>query len=326
MKIFLKKALLFLIFASVFYCLLMVVWGELIRQQAYKKNLRYYIGYYNAMSFRIKEIAEHKNTDILFLGSSHAYRSFDPRIFTRHGYSSLNLGSSAQTPVQTNMLLEKYLDLIKPGLIVYEVFPFTFSLDGLESCLDMLSADHIDLKTLKMVFSMNQVKAYNTLIFAYYRQLFNRNKNLKTQYTSGDDTYIPGGFVERKLQYFRPKASLSKENLQLKTQQTLAFISSLELIKKRNIPFILVESPITKYKYNSWLNTDSINRFFSGLGPFLNFNGIPGIFDSLDFYDADHLNMNGVAIFCDTLINVLHHDGYLNKPPAEATDPPSLNK
>ena len=141
MKIFLKKALLFLIFAIVFYCGLMIVWGELIRNQAYKKNLRYYIGYFNALKFRIGEIPGHKNTDILFLGSSHAYRSFDPRIFSHYGYSTLNLGSSAQTPVQTNMLLEKYLDVIKPGLIVYEVYPFTFSLDGLESCLDILSAE-----------------------------------------------------------------------------------------------------------------------------------------------------------------------------------------
>lgn len=325
MKSFLKKALLFLIFALAFYCGLMIIWGELIRNQAYKKNLRYYIGYYNAMFFRIGEIPDHKNPDLLFLGSSHSYRSFDPRIFTHHGYTSLNLGSSAQTPVQTSMLLEKYLDVIKPGLIIYEVFPFTFSLDGLESCLEMLSSDKIDFNTVKMVFTMNQVKAYNTLIFAYYRQVFNRNKNLKKMYTSGDDTYIPGGFVERKLQYFHGKGSPAKENLVFKDQQTRAFISSLNLIKKRNIPFILIETPITTYKYQSWLNTDSINRFFSGLGPFRNFNGIPGICDSLDFYDADHLNMNGVAVFCDTLINFLHHEGYL-RAPSGSMQPASLNK
>ena len=313
MRSFLLKIFLFTLFTIVFYCSSIILWGELLQNPSYKKNMHYYIGYYNAMSFRINEISDFKKVDILFLGSSHAYRSFDTRIFSDHGYTSLNFGSSAQTPIQTEMLLEKYLGILQPKLIIYEVYPFTFSLDGLESGLDLLASDRIDLQTVKMVITLNQVKAYNTLIYAYYRQIFNRNKKLKKVYTSGDNTYIHGGFVESKLKYFSGHGSITKDKLIFNNMQLKAFTKSLELIKSRGIPFILVQSPVTKFKYQSWINTKEIDSCFLSNGIMYNFNNLLNLNDSLDFYDADHLNQNGVKIFCDSMIRIIDRKGYVNK-------------
>ena len=79
-----------------------------------------------------------KNVDVLFLGSSHAYRGFDPRIFRKRGYSSFNLGSSAQTPSQTKVWLKRYLKHLNPKIVIYEVYPGTFSSDGIEASLDLV--------------------------------------------------------------------------------------------------------------------------------------------------------------------------------------------
>ncbi len=313
MRSFLIKLFSFTLFTIVFYCLSIIIWGELIHNHSYKKNMYYYIGYYNAMSFRISEISEFKKVDILFLGSSHAYRSFDTRIFRDHGYTSFNFGSSAQTPIQTEMLVEKYLDILQPKLIIYEVYPFTFTLDGLESGLDLLASDKIDLKTVKMVMTLNQLKAYNTLIYAYYRQIFNRNKKLKKVYMSGDNTYIHGGFVESKLKHFSSHGSIKKDKLIVNNLQLDAFTKSLELIKSRNIPFILVQSPVTRFKNQSWINTQEIDSCFLNKGIMYNFNNLLNLNDSLDFYDADHLNQNGVRIFCDSLIRIIDRKGYVDK-------------
>ena len=40
------------------------------------------------------------NIDVLVLGSSHAYRGFDPRIFKKAGIKLFNFGSSGQTLLQ----------------------------------------------------------------------------------------------------------------------------------------------------------------------------------------------------------------------------------
>ena len=265
------------------------------------------------MSFRINEISDYKKVDILFLGSSHAYRSFDTRIFRDHGYTSFNFGSSAQTPIQTEMLLEKYLELLQPKLVIYEVYPFTFSLDGLESGLDLLASDKIDLKTVKMVMTLNHVKAYNTLIYAYYRQVFNRNKKLKKVYMSGDNIYIHGGFVESKLKHFSSHDSIKKDKLIINNVQMHAFTKSLDLLKNRNIPFILVQAPVTRFKNQSWINTKEIDSCFLNKGIMYNFNNLLNLNDSLDFYDADHLNQSGVRIFCDSLIRIIDRKGYVDK-------------
>ena len=55
------------------------------------------------------EIDTIKNVDIIFLGSSHAYRAFDPDIFQNHGFSSFNLGSSSQSPLNSYFLMKKYI-------------------------------------------------------------------------------------------------------------------------------------------------------------------------------------------------------------------------
>ncbi|NHW60088.1 hypothetical protein HA378_33495, partial [Escherichia coli] len=80
--------------------------------------------------------------------SSHAYRGFDTRVFSKNGISSFNLGSSSQSPINTQVLLKQYLDRIKPKMIVYEVYAGTLSADGVESSLDMLSNNKIDVNAI----------------------------------------------------------------------------------------------------------------------------------------------------------------------------------
>ena len=200
MNKFLKQFLFFMLYAIAAYLALLVLWGEFM-PNIIKKNLNYSLGAYGHMYTRIREAEKTTNIDILFIGSSHAYRGFDTRIAREFGYESFNLGSSAQTPVQTKLLLEKYLDSLRPKMIVYEVYPYTFTNDGVESSLDIIANGWIDYKVLKMAVSLNNIKTYNSLVYGYYRELFNRNKNFKENTVIKNDTYIPGGFVEKVMAY-----------------------------------------------------------------------------------------------------------------------------
>ena len=111
---FIKSILWFTPYSLAIYLLLLVFWGELT-PPLLKKNLNYKKGSYGHLYSRIRELKKTHDVDILFLGSSHTYRGFDPRIFARHGFHTFNLGSSSQSPIQTEILLKRYLDKLNPG-------------------------------------------------------------------------------------------------------------------------------------------------------------------------------------------------------------------
>ena len=175
----------------------------------FKKNLNYKIGSYGHMFSRIKEIEKNNNVDILFVGSSHSYRGFDPRIFNEYNYQVFNIGSSSQSPLQEELLLNQYLDKLNPKLVVFEMYPTIFESDGVESGLDMLANNKIDFNSLKMCLAINNIKLYNTFLYGSYKQLRGINKYFVEDIKKDEDTYISGGFVERKMSYYKSSKNIS---------------------------------------------------------------------------------------------------------------------
>lgn len=274
-----------------------------------RKNLMHPLGIYGHLHSRMADVKVKGNVDILFLGSSHAYRGFDTRIFAAGGYTSFNLGSSGQTPLQTRLLLKRYLKQLNPKLIVYEVYPETFTSDGVESSLDLLANEKIGWDTFSMVLKVNNIKTYNTFIYALFRQLTRADIDFKEEEIIRKDTYVRGGgFVEREIEYFKHR-SHSPETWELNDQQLDAFEEVVNFISERKIEYLLVQAPITTALYNSHLNNKQINEYFSSHGKYLNFNELSlPLSDSLHFYDTDHLNQNGVVIFNNKFIKLLEQN------------------
>lgn len=304
MKNFVRNVFLFSIFALANYIILIIIWGD-YAHIFLKKNLNYRIGSYGHMFSRIKEIPNLKEIDILFLGSSHSYRGFDTRIFKKNNLNTFNLGSSGQTPLQTEILMKRYLKIIKPKLIIFEVYPNTFSIDGVESTLDIIANDEIDFEIIKLAFKQNNIKIYNTLIYGLYYDILNKKKDFKEEIIKGDNKYIKGGFVEKKLKYFK-NIEYNKKNRNFKQKQFDAFENIISLFKKGNYKFIFVQAPLTKSIYNSYRNNVFFDKKMEKYGFYFNFNEIIFLNDSLHFYNSDHLNQNGVEIFNLKLIEILN--------------------
>lgn len=305
MSRFLKNIFLFAVIVIIAYPFLIFLSGYLSIPYVLKnKNLNYRIGSYGHMFTRINEVKQlNGNIDILFLGSSHSYRGFDPRNFKDK--NTFNFGSSSQSPIQTKILLERYLDSINPKLVIYEVFPSTFSSDGVESSLDLIANDKNDLKSVKMAFELNNIKTYNTLIYAGFADFLNLNKNFVEPIQKGNDTYISGGFVEKEIGYFK-FIDYPKNEWKFKDSQIKEFNECLQILKKKNIKTILVFAPITPRLYNSYTNNNYVDSTFDSYNlEYYNFNEIIQLNDSLDFYDNDHLNQQGVKQFNQKLIEVL---------------------
>lgn len=301
MKNFLKNILLFSIFASVFYIVVMPLWAH-IMPSFMAKNVRTCVGCYRGHLFtRVQEVQQVNSPDILFLGSSHAYRGFDPRVFEKEGISVFNLGSSSQTPINTKVLLQQYLDKINPKMVVIEAYAGTLSIDGVESSFDLLSNNKIDKYAMDMVLDINQISTYNMLIYSYFRSVLGLNKNFTEPQKQSGDTYIKGGFVESE---FR-KNILSEEPVEkwnISTKQIEILKENIKFIQKRNIPVILVQTPITQKLYNSRTDNKEVDQLLSELGTYKNFQGEIPLNDTIDFYDSNHLNQQAVVKFNEYFI------------------------
>lgn len=303
MRLFLKNILLFFGLLIFIYPILVVFTGYFI-PQLFKPNISYKIGAYGHLHSRIKEVKNSvKDIDVLFVGSSHAYRGFDTRNF--ENIKSFNLGSSAQTPINTKVLLQRYLNVINPKIVILEVYPGTFTGDGVESSLDIISNDKNDVHSFDMALKLNNIKTYNTLIYGIFRDFFSIHNSFRENKIKNEDTYITGGYVERKLKFYKTDKNIGYKKWTLNEKQLSAFREIIFMLKARNMKPVLVYAPITEKLYNSYINNDYVDSLMGSFQvDYYNFNKLMKLNDSLNFYDAHHLNQIGVNEFNKKIIEI----------------------
>lgn len=300
---FLKQILYFIVLSLLLYVPSICLWGDLMPAN-FKKNVPFNLGGVGFLFTRLHDVKLASNVDVLVLGSSLAYRGFDPRLFKRHRISLFNLGSSAQTPIQTEILLNRYLKRLNPKTVILEVNPLYFSNDGVESSIDLFSNDGNDLFSLKNALVINNLKTYNTLVYGVYKDFSGYKSVFMEPIRKGEDTYILNGFVEKDLRYNTDQSD-SNIDWDFRKDQLKAFKNILQLLKNKQIRYFLVQTPITKLRYDHIVNKDSFNDFMNECGTFYDFNVLMTLNDSQDFYDSHHLNQNGVVVFNELLIKTL---------------------
>ncbi len=303
-KKFIKNIILFIPFTVLMYIIFILFLGEVL-PQFLKPNVNYRIGSYGHMYSRIKEIKKFKNVDLLFLGSSHSYRGFDTRIFEKYGCKTFNLGSSGQTPIQTEVLLDRYLDSLNPKIVIFEVSPMIFSSDGVESSLDLIANDKNDLLTVTKLIKWNNIKTINTAIIGFWRDYMRLDNDFVEENKKDNDYYVSGGFVEKTLNFYKPEP-INKHEINIEDAQLETFKNCINKIKKRKIKLLLVQAPISKNLYNSYTNPQYFDDLISKYGNYYNFNKLLNIQDTIHFSDSHHLNQLGVEFFNKEAVKLLN--------------------
>lgn len=303
MRKFIRSIFKFIFFIIIFYIGFIIIWGDF---SPLKKNLNYKIGAGGHTFTRLNDLKSVKDIDVLFLGSSHTYRGFDTRIFERAGFKAFNMGTNSQTPIQTEFLLDEYLDSLNPKVVIFEVCPFVFSLDGVESTLEFISNRKIDIETVKLALKQNHLKIYNTLIYSMYRELVHHDKaNFSEGRKRHNDEYIDGGFVEIKLIYYKHESFDTKKWV-YRNELFESFQRIIKELNKRDIAVIFVQAPVTSDLYNSYENNKDFDNEMIKYGTYYNFNEILNLNDTLHFFDFHHLNKNGIEIFNKEIVNVIN--------------------
>jgi len=296
---FIKNLVVFSIGAIVIYILLIGFAGNFL-PKGVTKNLKYVRGGTGFLYNRLREADTVSNIDVLVIGSSHAYRGFDPRIFEQHHLRLFNLGSSSQSFIQSKVLLDRYLDRMKPKRIIIDVYPGLLASDGVESSLDLISNESKESSFWNLVCIQRDINIINVGIFSYLEKLIHPDYSLKE--IQGKDKYIKGGYVENNMSDV--DTNITRTIIAAKDIQISSFHHILDNLRKRNIPFILVQTPITKAKLNSLENIGDFNKFFKKEGRYLNFNDIMNL-DNSFFLDDHHLNQKGVNAYNLKLISEL---------------------
>lgn len=320
MKKFIFQLFAFFLFSSLIYIIGVGILGSIF-PKGEVSNIIYKKGFNGHLYSRINEIAKYDEVDILFLGSSHAYRGFDTRIFKAEGYSSFNLGSSAQTPLQTYTLVSKYLEDLEPKIVIFEVYPGTFVSDGVESSLDLIANDEITSETIDMVLATNHIKTYNSLIVGMFDRLFidlGIKEIYEENHIKGKDLYVSGGFVERnKEKTSKVVSNLEGGDWKYRKQNLNYFEKILEKLEEKGLRIYLVFAPITKERLSKIENKKEIDQLMIEYEnkfkktKYIDFSSLNFLKDDQDFYDLHHLNQNGVIKFNKFFIQKLKSDLFL---------------
>jgi hypothetical protein len=256
---------------------------------------------------RFRELRDHRDIDIAFVGSSHGYRGFDPRIFAEAGYRTYNMSSTNQSPLNTFYLAKRYLPQLSPRLVVFEVYYPTLSNDGYESYRDLVVNTPWSWRMLQMAFATRQSSA---VTYGIAKALgLTADEAVATQQPIVGESYVAGGYCEtrRQRQALRPGKTFDVEvhRMQLDyLKATTAYVLSLGA----NVVWLTHPLPddhlrlVANYPAIRERITQASNE--AGV-PYWDYNGKLAL-DALEhFSDFHHLNASGVARFNQALLQDL---------------------
>ncbi|MDZ4752386.1 MAG: hypothetical protein SGI87_12275 [Flavobacteriales bacterium] len=78
------------------------------------------------------DLVSYSNPEIVVIGSSHAYRGYDPRIFQLEELDMINTGTSSQHSLASYILTRKYWNYESKPTYIIDVYPQVFMDDGIE--------------------------------------------------------------------------------------------------------------------------------------------------------------------------------------------------
>ena len=303
MRVFIIRFFFFIFLVIIAWLAGITVFGRLA-PGFLQKNVRVTF-YRNFNRNTLAEIDTIKGTDIMVAGSSTAFRSFDPRIFGKAGKNIFVLGSSAQSPLQTEYLVNKYIDQVKPKLFIYVANMQAFNSDGKEGWLFLLNnLKQFDGAFIKGALAEKSFILYNTYAYNVVDHILRRQQ----PFLSNRERYVSNGYVEYTVltrDTTFANGITPNSTFKIDERQKAAFERTVQVLKQRNIPLLIVQAPMYPPYFESISNVREFDDYFLHIPAThyinFNFNG----FARQDFWDLYHLNQNGVAKFDQMMLDTL---------------------
>lgn len=275
------------------------------------------------------------NIDVLILGSSHAYRGFDPRIFADTlELNAFNMGSSFQNPIDSYYTLQEVLRRHTPKVVIFEVYWKVFEGEdyNFESATynyDNMAPSWNKVNYLFSGFTYEQYLKANLLSIRYHENWskhdvvqFNfRHKYLghpaETSVYPADDKYIGLGFVASTRtatdEELTTKNRFSNSKMDLNGKRVDYLMRIINLCKKHDIPLVLVSTPLPQESVALIQDYPSIHNYFADIAQdeglyYLDYSVISPdhlTFEQSHFQDDHHLNLWGSELFSSHLAGLI---------------------
>lgn len=259
--------------------------------------------------------AEHlqEPLDILVIGSSRAFRSFDPAYFEENGINMHILATSSQAPVNTYFIAKKYLATLKPKLVLFDVHLGLLNSNGLESLYDLCVNVPISNELFEMALAIDQPNAYSNCFSALVNQLdtpLYYNYKYKT----------PKGYYKGFLREFKADTSIvikksdtgvMRKKLTARELSNLDYLTkTIRFIKKEKIPVVLTRQPVLS-RENFQSERAIINMAAKHKVPYINLNKYRNQLDPrVHYFDKNHLNAHGALIVSEKTLEELTRLGF----------------
>ncbi len=258
---------------------------------------------------KFKEFDKNAKCDLIVVGSSHAYRGYDPRNFSSAGISMFNLGTSAQTPLNSYIITKNYVTNGNCKLVILDVYDGAFHNNGFESSSDLIQNISSNKAAFEMATSYKNPQILNMLALRFI--------NSSSPVLYQDSLYKGCGYSEKRdtLKYSLPFDEY--ENRYLPSDVQIEYLEKLlQYFTTNNIPVIMVTVPFPKEKIVE--QHIIYSKIFTEMAlkykvQYLDYSFNNNFNSKTHFYDSHHLNQSGVNLFNKIFLDDLDKMDILKK-------------
>ncbi|MCL2616620.1 MAG: hypothetical protein FWD96_03115 [Defluviitaleaceae bacterium] len=280
--------------------------------------------------------------DMVFLGSSHSFTTFDPAQFEGH-WNAFQLGMPLQTPDSSFFTLLEVYNYQRPDIVVMELYWNVMNRDfvpaQVETFFRVLANEELKALYIDEVLPLNEQVKYNIEAIRFQDAAFAFANAWIRNFARESELFYEEGFVEDRpvgVQYYRAlgyvyssyvmtqseferiqRTPARRVNFQISPRQQHFLEEMVRLTEYHGSQLIFVTAPISNVSFVNILNYEDIHAEISGFAeahgiPYLDFhkrNVELGLFADYMFLDHGHLNHTGAEIasayFIEWLTGVL---------------------
>lgn len=243
--------------------------------------------------------------DVIVIGSSHAYRGYDPRIFKKSGKELFNLGTSGQSVYNSYFIAKNYITASNCKLVILELYDGALSSDAIEPSSDLIENISSDKAALEMTIALKDPRTLNMFSVRVL------NKSTPPMYE--DSAYVYNGFSEKHDSVKKVAKDWCNARPKVSPLQVNYLNKILTYFKSNNIRVVLVSHPAPKELNNG--NHQKFIPIIQGFAKkydvrYLDYSYSHDLELRHDFYDGHHLNQSGVKKFNKMVIQDLKRMHY----------------
>ncbi|MEY8304275.1 DUF1574 family protein [Anaerosalibacter bizertensis] len=312
--------------------------------------LLHYIGnYYEKISNENAIISDYKKTwmefydlepnsiDLVFIGSSHSYCTFDPEIIDNAlGTNSFNFGSPLQHADSSYYILKEILKYHKPKAVVFEIYwdmiDDEFELKQADTVINAINNNEFKREFIYNVFPINEMIKYVFRPVRFQQDMFSYwNKKLvenvekyiepiekKQNNVEGVSHYKSKGFIYSDIiipeeKFYKTNQFIGFDGAKWDFNNTQkSYVEKLvQLCNKKDIKVVFVTAPVANISMEHINNYDILHNKISNFAkkldvPYIDYNIVnkeKKLLVNENFRDDAHLNYSGVEIVMKDFIN-----------------------